>query len=58
MRLGGQTVKIKSGTLAHKLYGKNSAIERFRHRYEINPKYVKIAEKRLKPLLCQMKLIV
>ena len=46
MRLGGQTVKIKPGTLAHKLYGKNSAIERFRHRYEINPKYVKLLEEK------------
>ena len=40
MRLGGQTVLIKENTLAHKLYGKTEAIERFRHRYEINPKYV------------------
>jgi CTP synthase len=46
MRLGGQTVKIKNGTIAHKLYGKNSAVERFRHRYEINPKYVKLLEEK------------
>ncbi len=46
MRLGGQTVKIKNGTVAHKLYGKNSAIERFRHRYEINPNYVKELERK------------
>ncbi len=45
MRLGGQTVKIKKGTLAHKLYGKGTVIERFRHRYEINPEYVKTLEK-------------
>ena len=45
MRLGGQTIKIKPGTLAHKLYGKKAVIERFRHRYEINPKYIEILEK-------------
>jgi CTP synthase len=45
MRLGGQTIKIKSNTLAHKLYGKDKVVERFRHRYEINPEYVKTLEK-------------
>jgi CTP synthase len=45
MRLGGQIVKIKPNTLAHKLYGRDEIIERFRHRYEINPVYVKIFEK-------------
>jgi CTP synthase len=45
MRLGGQTVKIKPNTLTHKLYKKTSVIERFRHRYEINPEYVKILKK-------------
>jgi CTP synthase len=40
MRLGGQVIKIRPNTLAHKLYGKNRVTERFRHRYEINPKYV------------------
>jgi CTP synthase len=45
MRLGGQTVKIKPNTLAHKLYGKIEVIERFRHRYEISPDYVEILEK-------------
>jgi CTP synthase len=46
MRLGGQSVKIKTGTLAYKLYGKISSVERFRHRYEINPKYVKTLEEK------------
>ncbi len=45
MRLGGQVIKIKPHTLAHKLYGKSRVLERFRHRYEINPKYVEILEK-------------
>ena len=44
MRLGGQEVIIKPGTLAYKLYRKRRVIERFRHRYEINPKYVDIIE--------------
>ena len=45
MRLGGQIVLIKPNTLAHKLYEKTEVIERFRHRYEINPKYVEVLEK-------------
>jgi len=45
MRLGGQVVLIKPNTLAYKLYGRNETIERFRHRYEINPKYVDVLEK-------------
>jgi CTP synthase len=40
MRLGGQIIKIKPNTLAHKLYGKDTVLERFRHRYEVNPEYV------------------
>jgi len=44
MRLGGQLIEIKKETLAHKIYGKDSVIERFRHRYEINPEYVKTLE--------------
>jgi CTP synthase len=45
MRLGGQVTIIKPNTLARKLYGKEKIIERFRHRYEINPKYIEILEK-------------
>jgi len=45
MRLGGQIVLIKKGTFAHKLYGKERVIERFRHRYEISPSYVKVLER-------------
>ncbi|HEC96110.1 MAG TPA: CTP synthase [Euryarchaeota archaeon] len=44
MRLGGHKVIIKRGTIAHKLYGKTEVIERHRHRYEVNPKYIKILE--------------
>jgi CTP synthase len=45
MRLGGQTVKIKPGTLAYRLYNRGEVVERFRHRYEINPEYVGTLEK-------------
>ena len=45
MRLGGQMIVIKPGTLAHKLYGRDRVVERFRHRYEINPQYVETLEK-------------
>lgn len=45
MRLGGQAVSIKKGTLAYKLYGKEKVIERFRHRYEMSPDYVNCLEK-------------
>lgn len=36
MRLGGQSCRLKSNTLAHQFYGKDIVIERHRHRYEIN----------------------
>lgn len=45
MRLGGQVVMINKDTLAHKLYGKEKVVERFRHRYEVNPEYTKTLEK-------------
>ncbi len=45
MRLGGQEVTIKTGTLASRLYGKDKVVERFRHRYEISPQYVSELEK-------------
>ena len=45
MRLGGQQVQIRPNTLAFKLYRREDAIERFRHRYEISPKYVEVLEK-------------
>ncbi len=45
MRLGGQDVYIKPGTVAHKIYGADKVRERFRHRYEVNPEYVPTLEK-------------
>ncbi|HDD46049.1 MAG TPA: CTP synthase (glutamine hydrolyzing) [Candidatus Aenigmarchaeota archaeon] len=44
MRLGGQDVIIKKGSMAYKLYGKVKIRERFRHRYEFNPEYKEIIE--------------
>lgn len=40
MRLGGQDVKVEEGTLAHEFYGKTEVRERFRHRYEVNLKFI------------------
>ena len=45
MRLGGHEVKIKRGTIAHSLYGQESVVERFRHRYEFNIDYLDIVER-------------
>jgi CTP synthase len=39
MRLGAWPCKIESGTLAHRIYGKNEISERHRHRYEFNREY-------------------
>ncbi|HOU65553.1 MAG TPA: GMC family oxidoreductase N-terminal domain-containing protein, partial [Thermomonas sp.] len=39
MRLGLQEQRVKPGTLAHKLYGKDVVSERHRHRYEFNNRY-------------------
>lgn len=36
MRLGGQECKLEAGTLVRNLYGKDTIIERHRHRYEVN----------------------
>ncbi|MEM2899972.1 MAG: CTP synthase (glutamine hydrolyzing), partial [Thermoplasmata archaeon] len=44
MRLGAHTIIIKEGTLAHKLYGISEVRERHRHRYEVNPDYIKQIE--------------
>ena len=40
MRLGAQPAAVKKGTLAHKIYGKDTVAERHRHRYEVNNHYV------------------
>jgi CTP synthase len=46
MRLGGYDVQVKPGTLACELFGGAEMIRlRFRHRYEVDPRYTEILEK-------------
>ena len=43
MRLGEWPMEIKAGTLLAKIYGTSGIVmERHRHRYEVNPKYVQV----------------
>jgi CTP synthase len=45
MRLGGKDVDVKSGTAAYELFGKTNRIRlRFRHRYEVDPRYITTLE--------------
>ena len=45
MRLGGYECKLKQGTKAFEIYGKEIVRERHRHRYEYNSKYLSDFEK-------------
>ncbi len=46
MRLGGKDVEIKPGTLAAELYANAATARlRFRHRYEVDPRYIETLEK-------------
>jgi CTP synthase len=45
MRLGNYTADIQEDTLAMRLYKEKQIIERHRHRYEVNPRYIKDLEK-------------
>lgn len=45
MRLGGQQCQLTSGSLARDIYGKDSIIERHRHRYEVNNTLLPTIEK-------------
>jgi CTP synthase len=40
MRLGAQEARLVPGSLAHALYGRDSILERHRHRYEFNNNYL------------------
>jgi CTP synthase len=40
MRLGAQPVILEENSLAQQMYEKNLIMERHRHRYEVNPKYI------------------
>ncbi|HEX4052998.1 MAG TPA: CTP synthase [Tepidisphaeraceae bacterium] len=45
MRLGGKDVELKPGTVAAQLFENARTVRlRFRHRYEVDPKYVKTLE--------------
>ncbi|MCS7200972.1 MAG: CTP synthase [Patescibacteria group bacterium] len=44
MRLGNWPCYIKKNTIAHQAYRNYVAIERHRHRYEVNPKYQNILQ--------------
>jgi len=47
MRLGGRDIDIKQNTKAYDIFGrKNKVRMRFRHRYEVNPKYLEMLEKK------------
>ncbi|MBD3245374.1 MAG: CTP synthase [Candidatus Moranbacteria bacterium] len=41
MRLGNYPARLKKGSIVEKIYQKSSIVERHRHRYEVNPKYIK-----------------
>jgi CTP synthase len=38
-RLGEYPCRLQPGSLAHRLYGEDTVMERHRHRYEVNNKY-------------------
>jgi CTP synthase len=44
MRLGAQDARLKPGTQAHEIYGKDVISERHRHRYEFNNNYMQKME--------------
>ncbi len=45
MRLGGRDIEIKPDTLAWKLFAKADSVRlRFRHRYEVDPRYIEKLE--------------
>jgi CTP synthase len=47
MRLGGKDIELKPGTLAAKLFDNAPTVRlRFRHRYEVDPRYVPALEER------------
>jgi CTP synthase len=46
MRLGGRDIELKPKTLAWELFNKADSIRmRFRHRYEVDPRYIEVLEK-------------
>ncbi len=45
MRLGDYVAKLKEGSKTQGVYGKDEVVERHRHRYEVNQKYLPEVEK-------------
>lgn len=45
MRLGDYPAKLKKGTKTFEIYGTEKVVERHRHRYEVNQKFLKEIEK-------------
>ncbi len=46
MRLGGRDIELKPDTIAWELFGKAKTVRmRFRHRYEVDPRYIETLEK-------------
>ena len=46
MRLGGRDIELKTQTLAWELFGRKDTVRmRFRHRYEVDPRYIERLEK-------------
>jgi len=46
MRLGGIKINLEENTRLYNAYQQKEIIERFRHRFHINPKYIEEAEKK------------
>ena len=46
MRLGAYDANIKKGTVAYSAYGQEKISERHRHRYEVNPDFIKQLEEK------------
>ena len=46
MRLGAYKAKIKKGTITYEAYKSETILERHRHRYEVNPDFIKQLEKK------------
>ncbi len=44
MRLGGYDVAVRPGTMAHEMFGADMIRLRFRHRYEVDPRYIEKLE--------------
>lgn len=45
MRLGGRDIDIRKNSLAWRLFGKKEKVRlRFRHRYEVDPRYIEMLE--------------